>query len=344
MRLRQFRLLKYFVVIYMALFLAACGGSSRVSPAAGTGLEKGSFESTIETLNSRLQSDPSLSDRREYRLGVGDSVDVSVFLVDDLSRIYQVNSQGNIQMPLVGGVPVAGLTIVEAQEVIKESLGREYLRNPQVTLTVAEYSSNEIFVTGAVKAPKAYVLKQGRNPFEILTLAGGLSEKAGSEMRLTTKARNEQTGQFEAATTIVDLNSILNPETQQDFENINKVKNIILTDGDTLDVPSAGKVYVDGAVKRPGVYEISQDNTTILSLITLAGGAKWESSSRNVKVVRKQSRNRTEEFNINLDRIRDNKDNDFILKSGDLVLVGKNAIRSGLRAFWEYGLRLIFLF
>lgn len=332
----------YFFVFTLVCFLASCGSNQRsvVRPDEATNQGVGSY--SVDLVNQKLEADSSLINRREYRVGVGDVLDVLVYLVADVSRQYQVNSNGEIQMPLVGGVSIGGMTVIETQNEIARTLAQKYVKNPQVTVSILEYGSNEVTVSGEVGNPKIYAIKEGRNPFEMLVIAGGLKKTASSDMHITHRTRNPETGRLQAVKTIANLHTLFDPKTPEDYDNIRVVKNIVLGDGDSIYVPSAGRVYIDGAVVKPGSYELEGD-TTILGLIALAGGAEWTSSARKVRVLRKIGRETNKEYKLDLNRIRERKDENFKLQSDDLVMVGHNSLKYGIKAFWEYGLRLIFL-
>ena len=322
------------------VFLSGCGSNPATTNADANGILTSSF--SIENINSALEAQTSSSkgNAREYRLGTGDKIDILVYQFEELSRIYQVNAGGEIQMPLVGAVDVSRLSVVEAQQLIEQELGN-YMHDPQVTIAVNEYSANEISVLGEVNSPRLYSVDQGRNPFEMLLMAGGLKSSAGREMVINVK--RTESDETRDVRMVVNIESILNPQSESDYTNLRTIRDLILADGDSVYVPAAGVVYIDGAVKSPGSYDMA-DDTTILSLIALAGGAEWAASDRKVRVLRKIDRNTNQEYQLDLNKIRDNKEKNFKLESGDLVLVGHNTLKYGLRAFWEYGLRFLFVF
>ncbi|MBF0665150.1 MAG: polysaccharide biosynthesis/export family protein, partial [Brevundimonas sp.] len=93
---------------------------------------------------------PLSGTQAEYRIGVGDALDVRVFQVEDLSFAgLLVDTSGNINMPLIGAVRAGGRTAGELSADIAQRLAANYLRNPQVTVTVKEAASQKITVDGA---------------------------------------------------------------------------------------------------------------------------------------------------------------------------------------------------
>ena len=326
-------------LLFLSLLVSGCATAPDPIQPGVQGFEEN--DPTINQLNAQLQGTQS-SGAREYRLGTGDRVELIVFQAKELSREYQINSKGDLQMPLVGGIPVGGLTADEAQTMITQQLADKVMLNPQVSLAIVEYASSEISVTGAVQSPDLYKVKEGRNPFEMLTMAGGLNKDAGRYMHITTRKRNDETQAFESVRIVVDLDAYLNPLEADDFTRQQELRELVLLDGDNVYIPEAGLVYIDGAVRKPGSYKIPND-TTIFSLIALAGGAEWSSTQQQVKVVRKVD-GRTNIDKVSLTKIRNGKEPNFKLEPGDLVVVGRNPIKQGVEAFFKYGLRLAIFF
>ncbi len=341
-------LFNYFALIFLVGSIAACAPQPtrnvNTLPDAVANAAETSRNKSIDNLNAALENQASGDGAAAsvYRLGIGDKVEVQVYDAEELSKVYQVNSKGELQMPLIGGVKVGGLSVVETQLFIENKLRESILRDPQVTVNVTEYSSSEVSVLGAVRSPKIYKINQGRNPLEMLLMAGGLASNAGREMVINTSLKNPETGQLRIARLVVDVEGIVDPITETDLSNRRMVTNIVLKNGDSVYVPSAGVVYIDGAIGRPGSYDMAED-TTILSLLALAGGADWVASEKKVRVLRKIDRTTNKEYNLDLDRIRENKEENFKLESGDLILVGHNNFKYGLSVFWKYGLRFMFL-
>jgi len=110
----------------------------------------------------------------EYRIGVGDKLDVRVFQVDDLSfEELVVDTSGNVHMPLIGAVRGAGQTSGEMASDIAGRLAAQYLRNPQVTVTVKEAASQKITVDGAVTKPGVYEMRGSTSLLQAVAMAEG---------------------------------------------------------------------------------------------------------------------------------------------------------------------------
>ncbi len=110
----------------------------------------------------------------EYRIGVGDKLNVRVFQVPDLSfGELVVDTSGNIQIPLIGAVQSAGRTSGELSSDIARRLSAQYLRDPQVTVTVTAAASQKITVDGAVTKPGVYEMRGSTTLLQAIAMAEG---------------------------------------------------------------------------------------------------------------------------------------------------------------------------
>lgn len=119
-----------------------------------------------------------------YRLGSGDKLRVTVFNEKDLSGDFDVSDQGLVAMPLIGQVRVGGLTISEAQQLITEKYGKDYLVSPRVNVEVLNY--RPFFILGEVKNPGSYPYVSGMTVLNAVALAGGYTPR-GNRSNITVK-------------------------------------------------------------------------------------------------------------------------------------------------------------
>ena len=101
------------------------------------------------------------------------------FRLPDLSKTVEVAEDGTIDLPLLGATPAAGKTPYELQRELSSKLGAKYLQNPQVTVSVKEFNSSRVTVSGAVKNPGVFPSK-GETLLQYVTKAGGLDDTANS--------------------------------------------------------------------------------------------------------------------------------------------------------------------
>lgn len=122
---------------------------------------------------------PAPADKRqEYRIGPNDLLLIDVFQVPELSRETRVNSEGEIAMPLIGMVAVQNLSAHEAESLLKDKLQERYLQDPQIVVTVKEYTNQRVTVEGLVKKPGVYSFKGDATLLHVLALSQGEQELA----------------------------------------------------------------------------------------------------------------------------------------------------------------------
>ena len=115
----------------------------------------------------------------DYRIGALDTIDVSVFEEPDLSvKAIQVDASGNIALPLVGSVQAQGKTATDLAKELEGLFGAKYLRNPQVTVTVAASVSQKVSVQGEVAQPGIYPLTGPTTLLDVISMAKGETEVA----------------------------------------------------------------------------------------------------------------------------------------------------------------------
>jgi len=114
-----------------------------------------------------------------YKIGPLDVLDISVFQAPDLSKTVEVASNGTIDLPLLGETPAAGKSVYELQRELNSKFGAKYLQNPQVTVSVKQFNSSRVTVSGAVKNPGVFPYK-GETLLQYITMAGGLTPEANS--------------------------------------------------------------------------------------------------------------------------------------------------------------------
>jgi polysaccharide export outer membrane protein len=167
-----------------------------------------------------------------YTIAITDSLQVSVFGEEDLSRISRVDARGMINLPLIGEVKVFGLTLRDAEQAIGAAYrdGR-FLRNPQVTVTVEVYAVREISVQGQVKIPQRVVLpaESTMTVLEAVTKCGGFTDSAkGTEVRVTRVGPDGKVQVF-----IVDIDSLIKGKDRAKSED----NSLLLQPGDIVYVP-----------------------------------------------------------------------------------------------------------
>ena len=127
----------------------------------------------------------------------GDKVHVTVFGEDKLSGEYQVNTSGQIIMPLAGAVQAADLTEQALEVALRDKLKREYLRDPKVSVDMA--SLQPFYVLGEVEKPGEYSYKNGLNIWRALAMAGGQTYRASSSTVMVQRRGDAQWHEYDLA-------------------------------------------------------------------------------------------------------------------------------------------------
>lgn len=228
----------------------------------------------------------------DYTVGPDDVLSVAVFNEPDLTGRFTVDSDGAITFPLLGRVAVEGLTLRAIEEKLTRLLAEGYLVNPQVAVTVEQYRSQRVFVTGEVRSPGAYSLKGNMTLLEVLAQAGGTTADAGSEVQIIRpKTRPGETGPLSPGQP-GDPNQETVRIRMQDVLSGN-VRGLVIRDGDTVYVPKAERFYVTGYVRTPGSF-IWEPGVTVQQAIAMAGGVTERGSLRRVRIFRIIDGKRTE--------------------------------------------------
>jgi polysaccharide export outer membrane protein len=157
---------------------------------------------------------------------------VTVFQEEELSRVARIDSQGRINLPLVGEVAIAGLKVGDAEAAIARAYqdGR-YLRAPRVTITVEEYASREVSIQGQVRSPGRYPLpiESSMTLLELVTRSGGFTDTAkGTAVRVTRILSDGTRQNFE-----VDVESLIKGRKGANVQD----NSLVLEPGDIIFVP-----------------------------------------------------------------------------------------------------------
>jgi len=216
-----------------------------------------------------------------YEIGAQDVLTISVFDEPSLSGKYAVELDGSLSFPLVGRIKAAGLSLRDFESDLRKRLAAGYFRNPQVSVAIEQYRSQRIFVVGAVKDPGTYGLTGEMTLIEILAKAGSTTDAAGDDVMIV-RGHGRTTATLPEAGDADDVIRVNLKDLQSGSAG---VRNMTLSDGDTVYVPRAQVVYVFGQVKNPGSYAVQSD-TTVLQVLSLAGGVLPTGAMNRMQVIR----------------------------------------------------------
>jgi polysaccharide export outer membrane protein len=134
----------------------------------------------LAAAQARAEESAAPAQARTYRLSPNDVVRVKVFQEDDLTTEMRLAKDGTATFPLLGVINLGGQTVDEAAATIRDLLGKDYLVNPQVTLTVAEYAKRRFMVLGQVQKPGSYDIpsEESVTLLQAIAMAGGFTRLA----------------------------------------------------------------------------------------------------------------------------------------------------------------------
>jgi polysaccharide export outer membrane protein len=260
----------------------------------------------VLTFESRLATDDSNAEvKNQYLLGPRDKIAVTVHNHPDLGSILTISRDGTITVPMLGEIQAAGLSPAALADELEEILGRSYLVDPQVDVSVEEFNSQWVMITGEVMLPGRVILRGGTRLKEVLSDAGGFRETSGQLITIS-RPVDDEADDFETVTI-----------ERREFEA--GLKNPVLKHGDIIDVPRAAYCYIHGEVRSPGRIPIERE-TTLLKAITLVGGLTEWADRKNVRILSGGDPD-AEEVVVNLKKIQDGKSVDPVLKGGEVIVI-----------------------
>jgi len=224
----------------------------------------------------------------EYLLTPGDVIKISVFKNPDLTLDARVSEAGTIGFPLIGSVPVTGLSLQGAEKKIAQLLrDGAFVLNPQVNILLTLAVGNQVAVLGQVNRPGRYPIEgAGGNLTGALAEAGGIAT-SGADVVIVTGMRNGKP--FRREIDIVNMS--LTGTTADDIE---------LRGGDTLFVNRAPMFYIYGQVQKPGGYRLEK-KMTVMQALADGGGVTGKGTSRGLVVHRRDAQGKVKESSTSLD-------------------------------------------
>jgi polysaccharide export outer membrane protein len=285
----------------------------------------------------------------EYHIGPRDLLEIDVFELEEPGKSKllrtRVSQDGRIVLPLIGAVPAAGRTVAELQTDIETRLGQDYLVQPSVSLIVAEYQSRRVTVLGAVQSPGTFTLKENTTTLvDVLALAGGTTDKAGSTVYLLQSAPTHEA--VDVAVVGASANRAEPLDSGGSGPRIVKIDlidlvergdlsaNRTLADGDVVHVPPAPMIFVTGKVHHGGAFPL-RGEITLLQAIALAGGLKDEASPAATQLIRKTETGQGI-LPIDLTQVEAGSDSDLLLRQDDVLVVVESGGAQFARGFGSF--------
>jgi polysaccharide export outer membrane protein len=259
---------------------------------------------------SNAAADAVLYPGEDFRLGAGDLISVRLFLVQDYTATVRLDENGNVQLPLIGSVPLGGLSVRQAQALIADRLRQgEYYRQPDVIIQVIQTVNGTALITGEMHAEVP--VTQQRSLREVLLYAGGLPATASHTIKIVRRGQKDPV--------VVNLGTDLASSSAAEMP---------VLPHDIIQVTRASVVYVLGAFARQGAVPLDQATPlTLLQCASISGGINYEGKFSNLRIIRTYGNDR-KFVNVDIKRIREGKDPDPVLQANDIVYLPPSNIKA----------------
>jgi len=269
----------------------------------------------------------SSAQSKAYKIGPGDIITLTIYAGGE--KQYEadltVSSQGTINTPFIGAVRAEGLSPIQLEKEITKPLASDYFVNPKVNIRIKEYHSLHYYISGAVKKPGLYETTTEATLLELIAKAEGVLPERGNVayiMRSPTyradigaKKKNKD---IRTQPIKVDLQKLLDKGDMS--------ANPVLKPGDVVYIPlqksfdlAESKIYVEGQVKDPGLYDYHPGMTALNACIMAGGFARFAAPNRT-RIIRKKG-DELEVIKIDLNDVKDGDIPDIELKPGDRINV-----------------------
>lgn len=227
----------------------------------------------------------------------------------------KVGAQGEIVLPYLGVVKVAGMTPSDAAAYLEQELkDKGILVDPQVTVALVDSPTRVITVLGEVQKPAPVPAFGQLRLLDVIAACGGFTPLASH----TITVRRE--GDPNPITILLGSDPRTTDET-----------NIPLMAGDTVIVPKVGSVFVVGQVKTPSAIPLSSNSpVTVMRAIAMAGGLNFGAALSKVVIIRRTPDDQHVEIQMDLKKVMSGKERDVALASDDVLLVPTNGFKAGM--------------
>jgi len=250
-------------------------------------------------------------------IGPSDLIAVSIYDAPELSRTIRVGADGYFALPMLKQRLMAkGLYPADLEASIGTALrDEEILVSPVVTVTIAEYHSHPISVSGSVKLPLVFQAEGPTTLLEAIARAQGLNADAGREI-LISRPQPGPDGNIIMLTRRISVRSL--------FDDADPELNVTLTGGEEIRVPEIGKIYVMGNVKKSGAFPVQDGaDTTVMQMLALAEGLS-PFANKQAFIYRREAAGSKNEIAVPLDKIMKRQAPDVPLTANDILYIPDN--------------------
>lgn len=229
----------------------------------------------------------------------------------------KVGAQGEVVLPYLGVVKLAGMTPEEASAFLdKELKDKGILVDPQVTVSLVYSPTRTITVVGEVQRPQPVTAFGQLRLLDVISACGGFTPMASHDITV------RRPGEASPITVMLGNDPKSSDQT-----------NIPLMAGDTVIVPKVGNVFVVGQVRSPAAIPLSSNTpVTVMRAITIAGGVNYAAALSKVVIIRRTANDQQVEIQLDLKKVMHGKEKDVALASDDVLLVPTNGFKATVSA------------
>ena len=282
----------------------------------------------------------------DYRVGAEDVLEVSIFeweLREETKSVeIRVSETGLIGLPVIGDMNVMNRTVEEIKAKIEKRLKDwQIIPNPRVSVVVQQFRSKRVAVVGAVRDPGTYTIRRNVTTLlDILSLAGGPDARAGQVAYVIRDIRPEVSSNAGAASagggTVTaglpfDLGAkeVISIDLYELLELGDLSLNVLVGDGDVVNVPEAKRFHVIGFARDPGSFALKKP-TTVLEGIAMARGFQEVEASKRDCVVKRKTPDGEYIIPVDLVAVAQGKAPNFYLQPDDIIYVRQTTLRRTL--------------
>ncbi len=269
----------------------------------------------------------SYAQNKAYRIGPRDVITLTIFAGGEKQQEVDltVSASGTINIPFIGALTAGGLTVPELEQRITEPLAKDYFVNPEVNVVIKEYHSLQYYISGAVRSPGLYETDSKVTVMELIAKAGGVLPERGN-IAYVLQASSDILSEGSDIDNLIKKKEPKKVDLKSLLDKGDMSHNTILQSGDVVYIPlektlnlAESKIYVEGEVKKPGVYDF-QPGLTAFNACIMAGGFSKFAASNRTRIIRKKD-NEQVIIKINLEDVQKGKIPDIELKAGDRLYI-----------------------
>jgi polysaccharide export outer membrane protein len=328
------------IAVFLLAMMVAGACATGTAPEATVSTVRGqSIQSSASEINRALatlaRSTSTISG--DYRIGPEDLLQITLYNVTGdttltpssdarltpRTTVVRVSQQGLLSLPLLGEIKVSGMTASELESTLRKKYD-QYIYQPQVGVLVTEYKQR-VSVIGAAVKTGVFELTGPKTVIDILAMAGGVTEKAGTQVHIYRQGPNGR------ETHVIDLLALASNASLINADNAGLITMPVQA-GDVINIPPAGTFFVDGAVRKPGPYPLGRRYSLSQALAT-AGGVDPELNSSDITIFRRKAPSGMEPISIDYAAVLAGSAVDPQIEEDDVIVVPMSSTKYFVKRF-----------